>query len=176
MAMEYQGSGVGCLPTHSDGSHHRAIYDLGRGAGRCRQFPMVRSLFPCFAEGQGSCTQSTVVMAKGEGTRGRSLPTGQGILGRNRHRAHCLLHKTLLGTSPKGCIQKEGKGAVSHVITFVDDVAVCVPSLNIWDQFVWPLGAAMPWVTTEVEQYGYHRGQAVDLGPVMLATQFRVTE
>ena len=28
----------------------------------------------------------------------------------------------------------------------------------------------------EVEQYSYHHGQAVDLGPVMPATQFRVTD
>ena len=28
----------------------------------------------------------------------------------------------------------------------------------------------------EVEQYGYHRGHAVDLSPVMLVTQFRVTD
>ena len=29
---------------------------------------------------------------------------------------------------------------------------------------------------TDVEQYSYHHGQAVDLGPVMPATQFRVTD
>ena len=28
----------------------------------------------------------------------------------------------------------------------------------------------------EVEQYGYHHGQAVDLGPIMPVTQFRVTD
>ena len=58
----------------------------------------------------GSCVWLMVAMAKGEGARGRSLPTGQGILGRNRHRAHHLLHETLLGTFSEGCIQKEGKG------------------------------------------------------------------
>ena len=65
---------------------------------------------------------------------------------------------------------------IAHAITFVDDVAVHVPSLDAWDQFVWPLGVAMPRATTEVEQYSYHRGQAADLGPVMPATQFRVTD
>ena len=40
----------------------------------------------------------------------RSLPTRQGVFGRNRHQARHLLHETLLGTSPEGCIQKEGKG------------------------------------------------------------------
>ena len=34
----------------------------------------------------------------------------------------------------------------------------------------------MPLALTEAEQYDYHHSQAVDLGPVMLATQFRVTD
>ena len=34
----------------------------------------------------------------------------------------------------------------------------------------------MPWAAMEVEQYGYHHSQAVDLGPIMPATQFRVTD
>ena len=104
--MEHQGPGVGCLPTHSDGPQYWAVYDKGRGAGRCRQSPMVHSLFLHFTESQGSCAWKTVAMGKGEGARD-SLPTGQGILGRNRHQAHCLLHETLLGTSPEG---EGGKG------------------------------------------------------------------
>ena len=65
---------------------------------------------------------------------------------------------------------------ISHAITFLDNVAVCVPTLNAWDQFVWPPGMAMPWATTEVEQYSYRHGHAVDLSPVMPAMQFRVTD
>ena len=34
----------------------------------------------------------------------------------------------------------------------------------------------MPWAATEVEQYGYRRGNAVDLGAVMPAMEFRVTD
>ena len=71
---------------------------------------MVRGLFPCFAEGRGSHAQSMVAMAKEEGTGGRSLPTGQDVLGRNGCRACHILHETFLGTSSEGCIQKEGKG------------------------------------------------------------------
>ena len=55
-------------------------------------------------------------------------------------------------------------------------MAMCVPSLNAWDQFVWLPGAAMPRATTEVEQYSYHHGHAIDLGLVMPVTQFRVTD
>ena len=136
---------------------------------------MVCGLFPCFAEGRGSHVQSTVALAKGEGARGRSLPTCQGILGRNRRQAQHLLHK-ILGTSPEGVFRRRERDVISHVITFVDDMAVRVPSLNAWDQFVWLPSVAVPWATMEVEQYGYHCGQAIDLGPVMPATQFRVTD
>ena len=54
----------------------------------------------------------TVNGGDGQGGRagGRSLSTVQGVLGRNRHQAHCLLHKTLLGAPSEGCIQEEGKG------------------------------------------------------------------
>ena len=50
----------------------------------------------------------------------------------------------------------------------MDDVAVWMPSLDAWDQFVWP--------PVEVEQYSYRCGQAIDLRPVMPVTQFRVTD
>ena len=55
-------------------------------------------------------------------------------------------------------------------------MAIHIPSLDAWDQFVWPPGAAMPRATTEVEQYSYRHGHTIDLGPVMPATQFRVTD
>ena len=65
---------------------------------------------------------------------------------------------------------------ISHAITFLDDVVMCIPTLDAWDQFVWPLGTPMPPAAMEVEQYGYHCGQAIDLDPVMPAMQFRVTD
>ena len=117
-----------------------------------------------------------VVMGKGEGDGDRSFPTGQGILGRNRHRACHLLHKTFLETSPMGVFRRKERGAVSHVITFVDDVAMHIPTLDTWDQFVWPLEVAVPRATTEVEQYGYRQGHTIDLGPVMPVTQFKVMD
>ena len=58
----------------------------------------------------------------------------------------------------------------------MDELAIRVPSLDAWDQFIWPQAAAMPWALMEAEQYGYHCGQAVDLGPIMPAMQFRVTD
>ena len=76
----------------------------------------------------------------------------------------------------RGVFRRREMGVISHAITFLDDMAVRVPSLDAWDQFVWLLDAAMPWAAMEVEQYGYCCGQAIDLGPIMLATQFRVTD
>ena len=76
---------------------------------------------------------------------------------------------------PRGVFRRRERGTVAPAITFMDDMAMCIPRLDAWDQFVWPLGAAVLWAAMEVEQYGYRYGQAVDLGPIMLATQFRVT-
>ena len=77
---------------------------------------------------------------------------------------------------PRGVYRRRERGAISHAITFLDDLAVCVPTLDAWDQFIWLPSAAVPWAATEVEQYGYHRGNAVDLGTVMPAMEFRVTD
>ena len=77
---------------------------------------------------------------------------------------------------PRGAFRRKERGAISHVITFLDDMAVRTPMLDAWDQFVWPLSVVMPWATTEVEQYGYHRGNTIDLGPIMPATEFQVTD
>ena len=76
--------------------------------------------------------------------------------------------------TPRGIFCKREDGPVAHVITFMDDLAVQVPSLDAWDQFIWPLAMAMPRALMEAEPYGYCCSQAVDLGPVMLAAQFRV--
>ena len=67
-------------------------------------------------------------------------------------------------------------GPTTHVITFLNKLAVRVPSLNAWDQLVWLPTAAVPRALTEAELYGYCHGQVVDLGPVMPAAQFWVTE
>ena len=77
---------------------------------------------------------------------------------------------------PQGVFRRRVRGTVSHAITFMDDMAVHIPSLDAWDQFVWPPGVAVPQAATEVEQYGYHHGHAVDLSPLMLATQFKLTD
>ena len=55
-------------------------------------------------------------------------------------------------------------------------MAVHIPMLDAWDQFVWPPSAAVPWATTEVEQYGYCHGNAMDFSAVMPAMKFRVTD
>ena len=76
----------------------------------------------------------------------------------------------------RGVFRRRERGTISHAITFLDDMAVCVPMLDAWDQFVWPPSVAMPWATTEVEQYGYCHGNTMDLSAVMPAMEFRVTD
>ena len=78
--------------------------------------------------------------------------------------------------TPRGILHKREEGPVAYVITFVDELAIWVPSLDAWDQLVWPLATAVPQALTEAEPYGYCRGQAVDLGPVMLVVQLRVMD
>ena len=77
---------------------------------------------------------------------------------------------------PRDMFRRRERGAISHAITFLDDVALCVPTLDTWDQFVWPPSAAIPQAATEVDQYGYCCGNTIDLGLVMPATEFRVTD
>ena len=55
-------------------------------------------------------------------------------------------------------------------------MAVHTPTLDAWDQFVWLPIAAVPWSARQVEQYGYCRRNAIDLGAVMPVMEFRVTD
>ena len=77
---------------------------------------------------------------------------------------------------PRAVFRKRERGAVLHVITFLDDMAVRTPMLDAWDQFVWPPSAAIPRTAMQVEQYGYHRENTIDLSAVMPATEFRVID
>ena len=72
--------------------------------------------------------------------------------------------------------RKRENGPTAHIITFLDELVVQVPSLDAWDQLVWLPMAAIPQALTEAELYGYCRGQVVNLGPMMPAAQFWVTD
>ena len=72
--------------------------------------------------------------------------------------------------------RRRERGAILYDITFLDDVAVCIPMLDAWDQFIWPPSAAVPQAAMLVEQYGYCRRNAIDLGVVMPTMEFRVTD
>ena len=78
--------------------------------------------------------------------------------------------------APRAIYCKRENSPTAHVITFLDELVVWVPTLDTWDQLVWLPTAAVPQALTEAELYGYCRGQVVDLGPMMPATQFQVTE
>ena len=67
-------------------------------------------------------------------------------------------------------------GPTAHVISYLNELAVCVPTLEAWAQMVWPTTAVILHVPTKAESYSYCQGQAVDLSPVMPAVQFCVTE
>ena len=78
--------------------------------------------------------------------------------------------------TPRALYHQRDNGPTTHIISYLDKLAVHAPTLEEWDQMVWPTVAAIPRALTEAELYGYTRGQAVDLSPVMLVAQFQVTE
>ena len=55
-------------------------------------------------------------------------------------------------------------------------MAVCTPTLDTWDQFLWPPIAAIPCSTMQAEQYDYHHRNTVNLGAIMPVVEFRVTD
>ena len=78
--------------------------------------------------------------------------------------------------APRALYCQKESGPTTHIITFLDELAVCVPSVNMWPQLVWPPVVAIPCALTEAELYGYCHSQVVDLGPVMPVAQFQVME
>ena len=77
---------------------------------------------------------------------------------------------------PRALYHQRESGPTTHIITYLDELAACIPSLDVWDQMVWRTMAAIPHALTEAELYGYCRGQVVDLSPMMPVAQFQVTE
>ena len=82
----------------------------------------------------------------------------------------------LLGATPRTLHYQRENGPTAHIISYLDELAVRIPTLEAWNQMVWPTTVAVLCVPTEAECYGYCWGQAVDLSPVMPAAQFCVTE
>ena len=78
--------------------------------------------------------------------------------------------------TPRALYWQRESSPTAHIITYLDEVAVCIPSLDMWDQLVWLTVVAIPHALTEAELYGYCWGQAVDLSPMLLAAQFQVME
>ena len=75
----------------------------------------------------------------------------------------------------RAVFRRRGRGTVSHAITFLDDMVVRTPTLDAWDPFVWPPIVAVPRSAMQARQYGYHHGNTVNLGAVLPAAEFRVT-
>ena len=82
----------------------------------------------------------------------------------------------LLGASPRTLHHQRENGRTAHIISYLDELVVCVPTREAWDEMVWPTMAEILCVPTEAECYGYCQGQAVGLGPMMPAAHFHVTE
>ena len=79
------------------------------------------------------------------------------------------------GPTPRTLHHQRDNGPTAHAISYLDELAVRCPTSEAWDKLVWLPMAATPQVPTKAKSYGYCQGQAVDLGPMMLAAQFQVT-
>ena len=77
--------------------------------------------------------------------------------------------------TPRTLHHQRDNGPTAHVISCLDELAVCVPTSEAWDEMVWPTMVAIPQVPTKAKSYSYCWGQAVDLCPMMIAMQFHVT-
>ena len=78
--------------------------------------------------------------------------------------------------APRALYHQRDNGPTTRVLTYLDELAAHIPTLESWDQMVWPIMVVIPCALTKAESYGYCWGQAVDLGPVMPAVQFQVME
>ena len=67
--------------------------------------------------------------------------------------------------TPRAMYHQRENGPTTHVISYLDELAVHIPSLDAWDQMVWPTAVA-------ILRTLYCQGQVVDLSPMMLAAQF----
>ena len=100
---------------------------------------------------------------------------------------HAFWHETdvdLMVASVKCCSEpaprtlhhQRENGPTTHIISYLNELAVRIPTRKAWDQMVWPTTAAILCVPTKAKSYGYCQGQVVDLSPMMLAMQFCVAE
>ena len=77
---------------------------------------------------------------------------------------------------PRELYQQRDNGPTTQVISYLDELAVCMPTLEAWKQMVWPTMAAILHELIEAESYGYSQGQVVDLNPIMPVAQLCVLE
>ena len=60
--------------------------------------------------------------------------------------------------TPRTLYHQRDNGPTTHVISYLNELAVRVPTLEAWDQMVWPTTVAILCVLTEAESYGYCQG------------------
>ena len=74
--------------------------------------------------------------------------------------------------TPRALYHQRDNGPTTHVISYLNELAVHIPSLEAWDQMVWPTMAC----TYRGRVIWLLLGQVVDLSPMMPAAQFQVME
>ena len=62
------------------------------------------------------------------------------------------------------------EGAFAHVISYLDNLAQCLPTRKAWDELVCPPPSAVPHTLCWNGHLGYIQGGLVELGPVLPST------
>ena len=57
--------------------------------------------------------------------------------------------------TPRALYHQRDNGSTAHVISYLNELAVCIPTLEAWNQMVWPTMAAILHALTEAVSYGY---------------------
>ena len=140
---------MGHLPAQPNCSQHRTIHDQGRSGGG-------------MGEPLWFVAYSRALQRVGEAAHGWKWkwPVGKTPEVRVSPLVHAFWEETGIDLTvaciklcwepaPRGIFRKREEGPVAYVITFMDEFAIWVPSLDAWDQFVWPPAT------------GPHRGRAV---------------
>ena len=78
--------------------------------------------------------------------------------------------------TPRALYHQRVNGPTAHVISYLNELAVRIPTLEAWDQMVWPIMVVIPHRLTEAKSYGHCQSQAMDLSSMMPVAQFWVME
>ena len=77
---------------------------------------------------------------------------------------------------PKTIPLQRGKGAFTHVISYLENLAQHLPTRKVWDELVCLPPSAVPCTPYQSRHLSYIQGQVMELGPALPSTQFYISQ